>query len=58
MPIDLEHIALVKPDVKSIIYRYLDLEKFEYLLRDCALFFCRSDKFSDPFEASVPKKEV
>lgn len=58
MPIDLDHPALVEPDATGIIYRYLDLEKFEYLLRDCALFFCRSDKFSDPFEASVPKKEV
>jgi hypothetical protein len=58
MPIDLDHTALKKPNPNSIIYRYFDLEKFESLLRDRALFFCRSDKFSDPFEASVPKKEV
>lgn len=58
MPIDLDHTALVQPDRNSIIYRYLDLGKFECLLKDCALFFCRSDKFSDPFEASVPKREV
>ena len=35
----------------------MDLEKFEFLLRDRALFLCRSDKFSDPFEATTPRRE-
>jgi len=43
MSIDFSHPALIKPDLDNIIYRYLDLEKFESLLRDNALFFCRSD---------------
>lgn len=58
MPITLDHPALVKPDLSDIIYRYLDLDKFESFLQNRALFFCRSDKFSDPFEASCLKREV
>jgi hypothetical protein len=58
MPIELDHPALIQPDLSDIIYRYLDLEKFEKLLNDSALFFCRSDKFSDIFEGSVPRREV
>jgi hypothetical protein len=50
-----DHKALVKcdPDVK--IWRYMDLAKFELLLKNKSLFLCRSDKFSTPFEASTPR---
>jgi hypothetical protein len=59
MPVILqEHPAIIKPDSTDVIYRYLDFEKFEKLLSDNALFFCRSDRFSDPFEASTLKREV
>ena len=40
------------------LWRYLDFEKFESLLKTKSLFFCRADKFSDPFEGSIPKKEA
>lgn len=56
MPI-IDHDALIKPENDQVIWRYLDLEKFESILRDKGLFFCRSDKFSDPFEATIPKLE-
>lgn len=56
MPV-IDHDALISPDDNLTIWRYMDLSKFESLLRDQALFFCRSDKFSDPFEGSVPRKE-
>lgn len=56
MPLDF-HENLIPLESKSIIWRYMDLEKFESLLRDKALFFCRADKFSDPFEGSIPKRE-
>lgn len=42
----------------TILWRYINLEKFESLLKEKALFFCRADKFSDPFEGSVPKREA
>lgn len=38
------------------IWRYMDFTKFVDLLSTNSLFFCRSDKFDDPFEGSVPKK--
>ncbi len=53
-----DHPALVKCNPESIIWRYIDLDKFELLLNERALFLCRSDKFSDPFEASIPKREA
>jgi len=56
MPL-IDHNALIKPNQDLIIWRYLDLDKFECLLSEKGLFFCRSDKFSDPFEGSIPKKE-
>src|SRR5438034_230342 len=40
------------------LWRYLDFDKFKSLLETRSLFFCRADKFSDPFEGSVPKKEA
>ncbi len=52
-----EHPALIKCDPDTIIWRYMDLNKFKSLLKSNSLFFCRSDKFSDPFEGSVPKRE-
>lgn len=42
----------------AIIWRYLDLEKYYSFLKEKALFFCRADKFSDPFEGSLPKIEA
>lgn len=40
------------------LWRYLDFFKFKSLLETKSLFFCRADKFSDPFEGSLPKKEA
>lgn len=50
--------GLIKCEPDSIIWRYMDLNKFDLLLSEKSLFFCRSDKFSDPYEASIPKREV
>ena len=36
----------------------MSLQKFQLMLKNKALFFCRADKFSDPFEGSIPKKEA
>jgi len=42
----------------SVIWRYMSLQKFELLLEDKSLFFCRADKFADPFEGTIPQKEA
>lgn len=34
----------------------MDFTKFVDLLSTSSLFFCRADRFDDPFEGSVPKK--
>jgi len=36
----------------------MNLEKFESLLQNNALFFCRADRFSDPYEGSIPRREA
>lgn len=40
-----------------VLWKYLDLWKFESPLKESATFFCRADKFpDDPFEGSTPSK--
>ena len=48
----------IKPSLDLIIWRYMNLKKFESLLNYRALFFCRADRFSDPFEGSIPRREA
>lgn len=48
----------IKPKFNLELWRYMDLEKFESLLKNSSLFFCRADRFADPFEGSIPKREV
>jgi len=38
------------------IWRFIDFTKFVDLLDKQALFFCRADKFADPYEGSYPAK--
>ncbi|KIC91326.1 DUF2971 domain-containing protein [Flavihumibacter solisilvae] len=57
MPVTTHECELkVLPETK--VWRYMSIEKYISLLENGALFFCRSDKFSDPFEGSIPKKEA
>lgn len=42
----------------DVLWRYMSFYKFHSLLETRCLFFCRADKFSDPFEGSIPKKEA
>lgn len=57
MPI-VEHEVHIPLEKESKIWRYIDFEKYESLLKEKSLFFCRADKFSDPFEGSLPKREA
>lgn len=43
------------PEGDPTIWRYMSLEKLISLLKQRALFFCRTDRFEDPFEGSYPK---
>lgn len=42
----------------TIIWRYLKIDKYYDLISNNRLFFCRIDLFEDPFEGSIPKREV
>jgi hypothetical protein len=57
MPI-VHHDYLIKIKENSLLWRYMNLEKYYSLIESNCLFFCRADKFSDPFEFTLPKKEV
>lgn len=52
------HDYLIPIENNSVLWRYMDIEKFQSLIETKCLFFCRDDKFLDPFEGSLPKKEV
>jgi hypothetical protein len=47
----------IAPEPIATLWRYMELDRFKSLLERKALFFCRADKFSDPFEGSIPRKE-
>jgi len=46
----------IKSKPNLTIWRYMSLDKFESLLLNKALFFCRADRFADPYEGSLPKR--
>ena len=46
------------PPSDAILWRYMDFTKFVALLEMRALFFARSDKLNDPFEGSLPKRNI
>lgn len=49
------YIFSLPQDDNSKIWRYLDFAKFVALLEFKALYFCRADKFEDPFEGVLPE---
>lgn len=57
MPIEF-HPNQIALDKDATIWRYTDLNKYLSLLERSSLFFCRADKFSDPFEGSILKREA
>ncbi|RYY72252.1 MAG: DUF2971 domain-containing protein [Chitinophagaceae bacterium] len=52
------HPVYTPIEADATLWRYMSLEKFQRLLADRALFFCRADKFSDIYEGSIPRREA
>lgn len=50
------HPNVLAPEGDVIIWRYMDFDKFEYLLKIKKIFFCRIDKFDDLFEGRSSEK--
>ena len=54
-----DHPGVVQPtDSNLMIWRYMGFTKFLYLVAQQSLFFCRSDRFEDPFEGSYPRLDI
>ncbi len=52
-----QHLHFKIPDnIDKKLWRYISLEKLEFLIRDNALYFCRSDLFDDQHEGSYTAK--
>lgn len=53
-----DHPCFIPPKKDLALWRYMDLKKYQSFLETSSLFFCRADKFIDPFEGSLPKIEA
>ena len=53
-----EHHEFEDPDDGTIIWRYVDFTKFISYLEKNALFFVRSDQFSDKYEGKFTEADV
>jgi hypothetical protein len=45
-------------DKDGIIWRYRTLDRYKSILEDQYLWFARPDQFDDPFEGSIPRKNI
>ncbi len=50
------HPYFPEPDENLVLWRCMPLDKFHFLLASSLLYFCAADKFEDPFEATLPKR--
>src|ERR1043165_3308998 len=57
-PIYQEDWPFVPVPDSEILWRYMNLEKFEHLLKHSALYFARPDTFVDPFEGRLSTGNV
>ena len=53
-----EHPRITPPHPNAILWRYMDFTKYVSLLDRNALFFGRVDKLGDPFEGSIPERNI
>jgi len=50
--------ALVLPNGNSLVWRYMDLDKFTRLLENQSLYFCNAKRLSDQYEVTIPRSTV
>jgi hypothetical protein len=48
-----EHYLFEDLPESTVIWKYLEFDKFLSLLNTRSLYFCRSDKFEDPYEGTI-----
>jgi hypothetical protein len=55
----LSHPSFLQPaDRRVKVWRYMDLAKFIWLLKEKRLFMARLDRLSDPYEGSLTAKTI
>lgn len=50
-------LEISNPD-SSAIWRYMNFDKFQNMLEDASLFFCRADKLGEKWEGILPKEMI
>jgi hypothetical protein len=59
LPPDYEHPAFPQPQNRNArIWRYIDIDKFEALILDRALYLARADLLGDEYEGTTPHGEL
>lgn len=52
------HFLFEEPEDTTIIWKYLPLDKFLVMMQTKSLYFCRADKFEDPYEGTISKEAL
>ena len=50
--------AIPPLDESTVIWRYMDFQKFQYLIQKSKLYFARIDRFTKQEELSVTEKDA
>ncbi|HBG26407.1 MAG: hypothetical protein A2Y10_06430 [Planctomycetes bacterium GWF2_41_51] len=53
-----EHTSIITPKESAVVWRYMPMDKFLFLVTTSKLYFCRSDRFKDPWEGTWPKQII
>ncbi|MCX5632219.1 MAG: DUF2971 domain-containing protein [Phycisphaerae bacterium] len=49
------HPFINTPEDSAVVWRYMSIDNFLFLVTNSKLYFCRPDKFKDPWEGVWPK---
>jgi len=53
-----QHFLFDDPDDEAVIWKHLPFDKFLSLLQTNSLYFCRADRFEDPYEGTISKRTL
>ncbi len=45
-------------DLDTPVWRYMDLDKFQSLLNEKAIYLCRADRLQDRFEGTYSRRQI
>ena len=51
--------SCILPDnLDTLVWRYMDLDKFQSLLKEKVLYLCRADLLQDRFEGTYSRRQI